>query len=196
MSRKNTITTCSPLPKDLKDLLDLLFLLDLGVITYNEFLKRRSDIMLTEKKSKTKIEQVKELYSSGHDRESIAKKLKITYATAEKYINEVRKNMTEEKYTMDEYWEKGRQEAIQSVLDDFDFERVHMVMTALDWKWDRLNAVPTIEQMRGRAGYLLNQVKNSHESFESGGFVAESCGSCLTLYFKVTESEAHLEEFI
>lgn len=56
-------------------------------------------------------------------------------------------------------YNKSKEELINEVLDNFDFERVHKVMTFLDWKWISLsegtNEVPSIARMvRSAQQYL------------------------------------------
>lgn len=50
---------------------------------------------------------------------------------------------------------------IPVVLDWFDFERVHKVMTALDWRWATTKplamSVPTIEEIRATAFDILHR---------------------------------------
>lgn len=52
------------------------------------------------------------------------------------------------------------EEMIDEVLDDFNFERVHCAMTAIDWKWQTTGgnglAVPTIARLKARARILLH----------------------------------------
>lgn len=64
-------------------------------------------------------------------------------------------------------------EPYQQVLDDFDFERVHAVMTLLKWKWGE--AVPTIEQLRKTAEELLSglvECRGGEHWIATGGFEA------------------------
>jgi hypothetical protein len=69
---------------------------------------------------------------------------------------------------------------IKYVLDHFNFERVHDVMTATNWKWqhmddpeDTSHRVPTIERMKRVATHLLYQVATEKEKiWGTGGFQA------------------------
>lgn len=69
---------------------------------------------------------------------------------------------------------QGQMNAIENILDRFNFERVHYCMKALDWKWrqgDGTVSVPTIEELKTKAGYLL--VKSIKETvIATGGFEA------------------------
>lgn len=64
---------------------------------------------------------------------------------------------------------------IETILDEFDFEKVHQAMTALNWTWATSDGVPTIGELRKCARTLLNYAKhaNSEESdymTATGGF--------------------------
>ena len=69
---------------------------------------------------------------------------------------------------------------IKYVLDHFNFEKVHDVMTASNWKWqhtddpeDTTHRVPTIERMKKVATHLLYQVSTQKEkTWGTGGFQA------------------------
>jgi hypothetical protein len=68
-----------------------------------------------------------------------------------------------------------REAMIDEVIDKFNFERVHITMTALDWKWrptvNGPQAVPSISKLKERARYLLRESIN-HKVIGSGGFEA------------------------
>jgi hypothetical protein len=74
---------------------------------------------------------------------------------------------------------KTTDEMIQEILDNFDFEQMHKVMTFLNWKW-YYDAVPTIEELKEIAKNLLNQTVKGINNFKgfnnlfcsSGGFRA------------------------
>lgn len=69
-----------------------------------------------------------------------------------------------------------RQEAIQEqideIMDDFDFDKVHEIMTALNWTWvtsENKNYPPDIWEIKKSArSHLKNAVK--HGGSASGGF--------------------------
>lgn len=86
---------------------------------------------------------------------------------------------TDTQITKEEFMNKycitqGQMNAIENILDRFNFERVHYCMKALDWKWrqaDGTISVPTIEELKTKAGYLL--VKSIKETvIATGGFEA------------------------
>ena len=75
------------------------------------------------------------------------------------------------------------QNEIDEILDNFDFEKCHKVMTFLDWKWFQTNSVPTIGEMRGNArnlirdcvkGLFLQTSITKEYSVETGGFVVNA----------------------
>ena len=70
---------------------------------------------------------------------------------------------------------------IDDVIDEFDFEKVHIAMTALDWKWaipatsldESINPeVPTLVRLKEFARYLLIGCIKTGYCF-SGGLAAE-----------------------
>ena len=78
---------------------------------------------------------------------------------------------------------------IESILNEFDFEKVHTILTKLDWGWVSDEgegdlgvsfSVPSVEQLKYRAKQLLNDVlvkgRANKESdiyyISSGGFKA------------------------
>ena len=66
---------------------------------------------------------------------------------------------------------------IEEVIDNFNFERVHIAMTALDWKWapqegETDKSVPSIPRLKSAARQLLINAIN-HKHVGSGGFEAK-----------------------
>ena len=57
---------------------------------------------------------------------------------------------------------QNEQNDIETILDEFDFERVQHAMIALDWTWATSAGVPTIGEMRKCARMLLNYAKNAN----------------------------------
>jgi hypothetical protein len=64
---------------------------------------------------------------------------------------------------------------IDEIIDKFNFERVHFVMTALDWQWltteGNGHAVPTLAKLKAMARHLLRE-SVADKQVGSGGFVA------------------------
>jgi len=53
-------------------------------------------------------------------------------------------------------------ETIMDCLDEFDFDRVHKVMTVLDWKYSDSTEVPSVEYLRKNARkYLIEVAKEA-----------------------------------
>lgn len=86
---------------------------------------------------------------------------------------------TDTQITQEEFMNKNvitqaQMDAIDAILDKFNFERVHYCMKALDWKWCRADgtvSVPTLEELKSKASYLL--VKSIKETvIATGGFEA------------------------
>jgi len=69
---------------------------------------------------------------------------------------------------------------IWNVLETFDWERVHFVMTQLNWYWAGSELAPTISELRTEARRLLKLcVEGSRESnncftVAAGGFEAQA----------------------
>lgn len=93
------------------------------------------------------------------------------------------------------------QSRIDEVMDNFDFDRVHEVMTAIDWQWQD-KGVPEKSELRATARKLMNDViKMVGEGGEveylygSGGFEATAYSTgYLNLRFVVADWDAPLME--
>ena len=87
---------------------------------------------------------------------------------------------------------------IDEILDEFDFEKVHRVMVALDWKWHGSPDVPSIADLRRMARSLLQHVVESKglHSVGTGGFTAFMHYGVLGLRFEVSSYEIELEKGI
>ena len=64
---------------------------------------------------------------------------------------------------------------IDDVIEKFNFEKVHVVMVALDWGWytkeDNVLVVPSVAKLKACARQLLREAIN-HKCVATGGFVA------------------------
>lgn len=86
------------------------------------------------------------------------------------------------------------QEAIDNIMDYFDFDKVLKTMIALDWKWvkeahksiDDLE-IPSIERIRREARRLLIRAIEIKDSTSTGGFQAEYDDDNLYLRLVVAE---------
>jgi len=86
---------------------------------------------------------------------------------------------------------------IDEILDEFDFEKVHKVMTALDWEWYSTDGVPSIAELRREARRLLKDLVNGrHQSISTGGFTAYMHDGLLGLRFEVSSHEIEVEKGI
>lgn len=79
-----------------------------------------------------------------------------------------------------------KDQAINNCLNRFRWDRVHRVMTELDWGWARSDMqVPTVYQMIESARRLLETAWDERIAVESGGFRAT--------YFPAEEIEGVME---
>ena len=97
--------------------------------------------------------------------------------------------------------------AIASILEDFDFEKVHKVMQMLDWKWattfkkddtgfQLIATVPSVVQIKVQALELLSDAWDKKASMSTGGLVAkyginEMEEPSLTLSFELESAESY-----
>lgn len=87
------------------------------------------------------------------------------------------------------------QDDIDSILDEFNFEKVHQTMQALDWHWIGNPDIPTIGELRREARKRLKEAIESYKKhpeqggrFNCGGFEATAYpDGYLRLAFVVSE---------
>ena len=79
---------------------------------------------------------------------------------------------------------------IDSIMDNFNFDRVHTAMVVLNWQWDQIG-VPEVEHLREAARNLLEQAadKETGWSVGSGGFEAINNGDHMRLEFTLEQWE-------
>jgi hypothetical protein len=70
------------------------------------------------------------------------------------------------------------QQKIDSIIDNFKFEKVHKAMEALDWKWHLPGkeelSVPSVADLIRTSRYLLSKVATGPERvWSTGGLLAE-----------------------
>lgn len=85
--------------------------------------------------------------------------------------------------------------AIDRIIANFDFEKVHHYMSLVKWSWcygEGPDGVPTIEQLKAQARQLLVDTYNEQYGRQTGGFVTEYYGSlgkgtteCMHLHFSI-----------
>ena len=86
------------------------------------------------------------------------------------------------------------QEAIDNIMDYFNFDKVLKTMIALDWKWVKEDhksiddlEIPSIERIRREARRLLIRAIEIKDSTSTGGFQAEYNDGSLSLKFVVEQ---------
>lgn len=90
-------------------------------------------------------------------------------------IQQVKNNNQKEKR---EIWSKEK--AINTIIENFDFVKVHTAMEALDWGWATYQIAPTIDELKEHATELLNKcyekaIKEKTDYFIScGGFIVNA----------------------
>ena len=99
------------------------------------------------------------------------------------------------------------EDLIDGIIENFDFEKVHSVMTFLDWWWlggSGPGHVPTVEQLREKAHNLLLQAvkEKEYDQVETGGLVVirsiknkDPLDDGLQLLFVLERYEAYLGDF-
>lgn len=85
------------------------------------------------------------------------------------------------------------QEMIDEIMDEFDFERVHKTMEALNWQW-RDEGIPDIPTLRKAARSQLKQVSISprdKSDLDTGYFLVSSGGfEAYCVVLDIDEDEA------
>lgn len=86
------------------------------------------------------------------------------------------------------------QEAIDNIMDYFEFDKVLKTMIALNWKWVKEDhkslvelEIPSIERIRREARRLLTNAIETKNSIGTGGFEAEYYNGGLSLKFVVEQ---------
>lgn len=97
-----------------------------------------------------------------------------------------------------------KEDLIDSILDNFDFEKVRKVMNFLDWSWAD-NEVPSTYKLMNSAkkrleeAYTLSERENRNCSISSGGLKASTIWEkgqvvFLELEFVLTSSEESIDD--
>jgi hypothetical protein len=91
---------------------------------------------------------------------------------------------------------------IDYIIETFNFERVYVAMTALDWWWTDPKAVPTVARLKKRAQMLLETAYKEQTTICTGGLQAVyyppikdsslliDSGPILSLSFVLTETNS------
>ena len=87
---------------------------------------------------------------------------------------------------------------IEDLLDEFDFNKVHRVMQALNWRWAGIDGVPEVPDLRRQARDLLRHIAEAKNvrSVSTGGFTAYMHDGLLGLRFEVSAYEIEIEKGI
>jgi Spy/CpxP family protein refolding chaperone len=83
-----------------------------------------------------------------------------------------------------------QQSAIDEIMDDFNFNKVHKAMKELNWQWRDIG-VPDEYDLRVEARRLLKEAIKNKFSIATGGFEAayqDQYGESLTLKFVLESS--------
>lgn len=68
---------------------------------------------------------------------------------------------------------KKKQDAIDEIMDNFDFEKVAKVMEGLNWGWVNSETdlkIPDVSELRKQARRLLTTALKENTSIATGGF--------------------------
>ena len=86
------------------------------------------------------------------------------------------------------------QNEIDTVMDWFDFEKVHNVMTALDWKWAKTGKeVPLIGEIRGFARGLMRDCVHGMIHNHKSEYMVQCGGFSVRTYKELYEEKVYIE---
>lgn len=71
---------------------------------------------------------------------------------------------------------------IDQIMDNFDFNKVHKVMIATDWKWVFTDGVPTEAELRQQARKMLKEVSTKNITDDIGDYYISTGGFTVTKY--------------
>ena len=85
--------------------------------------------------------------------------------------------------------DKQKERIIKGVIKDFDFKKVHKIMTLLDWEWR--GKVPTIDDLKYQAKKLLENVMYDDHCWGmgTGGFYVHKTEETVNLVFILENAE-------
>lgn len=83
-----------------------------------------------------------------------------------------------------------KQEQIQIILKDMDFEKIHNVMNFLDWTWTNSESgekiIPDVNELSANAELCMNKaIESDFDYFNSGGFECEIIEGAIELKFVI-----------
>ena len=89
-------------------------------------------------------------------------------------------------------------DAIENIMDNFDFDNVHKVMTYLNWEWANTeNGVPTKSELRSEARRLIKMAIKDKTRVSTGGFEVDYIdedGGWVSLKFVLSEWDSEIEK--
>lgn len=90
-----------------------------------------------------------------------------------------------------------KDEHIDFILNNFDFDKVHKIMTFLDWEWidfkQLKSSVPTIGEMKAAVTEMMYDIcESNYDNVEVGGFRVNKYDDHLELIFKVAGFESEI----
>jgi hypothetical protein len=91
----------------------------------------------------------------------------------------------------------GKKKAIKRILKNFDFERVHTAMEALNWGWYGTGRkAPSIDQLKETAERLLTDLvyAKDYKYASTGGFEASYVDGVLDLRFIVNQWDEEVKK--
>lgn len=85
-------------------------------------------------------------------------------------------------------------EQIETIMDYFDFHKVHKAMIALEWKWFSEGDVPSVPKLRQQARNLLRLAakQGADNLYATGGFEAK-CDAWNQLSLKFVVEQFYIE---
>lgn len=94
---------------------------------------------------------------------------------------------------------KTLEQHVDEVMDWFDFEKVHKVMTILDWKWANVDGVPSVADLRKQVRHMMRSLWDSNNQYTcTGGFMVrlyrEEKWARFSVAFQVTDWDSEDEE--
>lgn len=95
------------------------------------------------------------------------------------------------------YLSEAEWQRIETIIDNFDFDKVHIAMVALKWTWAYSSSgIPSLIELKHEARRLLKDVLLSPSSVICcGGFRArKDSDGVLSLAFEIDSFEEYLDE--
>jgi hypothetical protein len=92
---------------------------------------------------------------------------------------------------------KTREEQIEEIIENMDWEKIHRTMTYLNWQW-RDDGVPSIGKLVNEASRLLREVdqpaNGGYARQGTGGLYATNTGYTLNLEFVLNSWQSDVDD--